>query len=72
MIASETVIRRLASLLLLPLVLGPALNRNVTSLPLGFWDGMISLGFLGIMAIAVTGFFSLFPQSALSGAKEGN
>lgn len=54
------------------LLLGPALNRTATSLPLGFWDGMISLGFLGLMAMALTGFFALFPlQAGLAGAKEG-
>ncbi|MCJ7683437.1 MAG: hypothetical protein MUO68_04010, partial [Desulfobacteraceae bacterium] len=48
------------------LLLGPALNHNVTSLPLDFWDGLITLGFFGLMAMAVTGFLTLFPQAALA------
>jgi len=54
------------------LLLGPALNPTANSLPLGFWDGLISLGFLGLMAMALTGFFAIFPPSALAGAREGN
>jgi len=54
------------------LLLGPALNPSVTSLPLGFGDGLISLGFLGLMAAAVLGFFILFPQSPVSEAAGGN
>ena len=54
------------------LLLGPALNPTATSLPLGFWDGLISLGFLGLMATALTGFFALFPPSTPADAKEGN
>ncbi len=53
------------------LLLGPALNRTASSLPLGFLDGLISLGFLGLMAMALTGFFALFPRTAPAGAKEG-
>ena len=52
------------------LLLGPALNPAANSLPLGFWDGLISLGFFGLMAMALTGFFALFPP--LADAKEGN
>ena len=54
------------------LLLGPALNPTATSLPLGFWDGLISLGFLCLMAMALAGFFAIFPPSALADAKEGN
>jgi hypothetical protein len=44
------------------LLLGPALNHNVSSLPLGLADGLISLGFLGLIALAVTFFLNLFPE----------
>jgi len=54
------------------LLLGPALNPSVTSLPLGLGDGLISLGFLGLMAAAVLGFFILFPHSPVSEAAGGN
>ncbi len=54
------------------LLLGPALNHDVTSVPLGFGDGLISLGFLGLMTIAVAGFLNLFPQAALVEAKGVN
>ncbi len=54
------------------LLLGPALNHNVTSLPLDFWDGLITLGFFGLMAMAVTGFLTLFPQATLAQTQGGN
>ena len=47
------------------LLLGPALNRNAASLPLDFRDGLITLGFLGLMAMAITWFLTLFPQGTV-------
>ena len=44
------------------LLLGPALNHQVATLPLGFTDGLIALGFLGLMALAVTFFLKRFPE----------
>lgn len=44
------------------LLLGPALSHQVSTLPLGFADGLISLGFLGLMALAVTFFLKRFPE----------
>jgi hypothetical protein len=44
------------------LLLGPALNHGAQSIPLGLSDGLISLGFLGLMAIAVTYFLRVFPE----------
>jgi Ni/Fe-hydrogenase subunit HybB-like protein len=44
------------------LLLGPALNHNAPALPLGFSDGLISLGFLGLMALAITVFLGRFPE----------
>jgi Ni/Fe-hydrogenase subunit HybB-like protein len=44
------------------LLLGPALNHKVAALPLGFADGLITLGFFGLMALAVTFFLKRFPE----------
>ncbi len=44
------------------LLLGPAWNRQVSSLPLGPVDLLISLGFLGLMAFAVATFLRVFPE----------
>ncbi|MBU0987108.1 MAG: hypothetical protein KKH68_07630, partial [Proteobacteria bacterium] len=44
------------------LLLGPALNRHVSALPLGISDGLIFLGFFGLMAIALRYFLNLFPE----------
>ena len=44
------------------LILGPALNHHATSLPLGFTDGLIFLGFFGLIALAVKFFLNLFPE----------
>ena len=52
------------------LLLGPALNHGAQSIPMSISDGLISLGFLGLMAIAVRYFLSVFPELVL--IKEGN
>lgn len=44
------------------LLLGPALSHQASTLPLGFADGLITLGFLGLMALAVTFFLKRFPE----------
>ena len=44
------------------LLIGPALNDQISTLPIGFTDGLITLGFLGLMALAVTSFLKLFPE----------
>jgi len=44
------------------LLLGPAMNQHADSIPLGFADALISLGFLGLMAIAITYFLRHFPE----------
>jgi hypothetical protein len=51
------------------LLVGPALSPQVTSLPLGPSDGLITLGFLGLMAAAVTFFLNLFPELASPGKR---
>jgi hypothetical protein len=43
------------------LLIGPALNPGAGSLPLGLPDLVITLGFLGLMALAVTLFLRWFP-----------
>lgn len=54
------------------LLLGPALRPDASSLPLGPADGLITLGFLGLMAIAVTFFLKLFPELVLTREQEVN
>ncbi len=44
------------------LLLGPALSHEADSIPLGVADGLISLGFLGLMMIAVTYILKRFPE----------
>lgn len=44
------------------LLLGPALSHNASSIPLGISDGLISLGFFGLMALAIAFFFHVFPE----------
>ncbi len=44
------------------LLLGPALSHQASSLPLGFTDGLITLGFLGLMALAVAFSLKRFPE----------
>jgi hypothetical protein len=44
------------------LLLGPALNPGTQSIPISISDGLISLGFLGLMAIAVRYFLKVFPE----------
>ena len=52
------------------LLLGPALSHEVQSIPLSVSDGLISLGFLGLMVIAVGYFLNVFPETTL--VKESN
>jgi hypothetical protein len=47
------------------LLLGPAMSHNISSIPLSFTDGFISLGFLGLMVIAVRYFLYVFPETTL-------
>ena len=44
------------------LLLGPALNPHTSTIPLHVTDGLISLGFLGLMIFAVGSFLDLFPE----------
>ena len=45
------------------LLLGPALSHNTQAIPLSLSDGLISLGFFGLMAIAVGTFLKVFPET---------
>jgi Ni/Fe-hydrogenase subunit HybB-like protein len=53
------------------LLVGPALFPHGIGLPLGVSDGIISLGFLGLMAIAVTSFLNRFPELVLPESAPG-
>jgi len=44
------------------LLIGPAINPHVSALPLGLADGLIFLGFLGLMSLAVIFFLNMFPE----------
>jgi hypothetical protein len=44
------------------LLLGPALNHGAQTIPLSISDGLISLGFLGLMVIAIGYFLHEFPE----------
>jgi hypothetical protein len=52
------------------LLLGPALSHEAQSIPISVSDGLISLGFLGLMVIAVGYFLNVFPEAIL--VKESN
>ncbi|MFC1830303.1 hypothetical protein ACFL0O_11930, partial [Thermodesulfobacteriota bacterium] len=44
------------------LLLGPALNHHATTLPLGLADGLIFVGFFGLIVMTVMFFLNLFPE----------
>jgi hypothetical protein len=46
------------------LLLGPALNHNMTDIPLSLSDGLISIGFLGLLGLVVVYFLNTFPEIA--------
>ena len=47
------------------LLLGPALSHEAQTIPLSVSDGLITLGFVGLMAIAVGYFLNVFPEAIL-------
>jgi len=51
------------------LLVGPALNRHAQSVPLDAADGLITLGFLGLMVLAVGSYIRLFPELFVAGEK---
>ena len=44
------------------LLLGPAWDHAAAAVPLSLFDGLISIGFLGLMALAVAGMLKTFPE----------
>jgi hypothetical protein len=52
------------------LLLAPALSHEVTTLSVSLSDGLISLGFLGLMVLAVSFFLNRFPELAGIKARE--
>jgi len=52
------------------LLLGPALSPHVSALPLSPADGLITLGFFGLMALSLIFFLRLFPALVLTGKGE--
>ncbi len=44
------------------LLLGPALNHAAAELPLGLTDGLVFIGFLGLMVLALAGTLRTFPE----------
>jgi hypothetical protein len=52
------------------LLLAPALSHEVTTLSVSLSDGLISLGFLGLMVLAVSFFLKQFPELAGIKARE--
>ena len=54
------------------LLLGPELNPGAKTLPLGFPDGLIFLGFFGVMALCLMLFFHIFPELIGNRQKEAD
>ncbi len=52
------------------LLLAPVFYPDATSLPIHFTDGLISLGFLGLIVLAITYFLKLFPELVRTPPKE--
>jgi hypothetical protein len=44
------------------LLIGPALSGHRETLPLGVWDGVMTLGFLGLMVFSLVVFLNRFPE----------
>jgi hypothetical protein len=51
------------------LLLAPALSHDVHSLPLGVTDGLITVGFFGLMVMTVSSFLKRFPAKVAGIAK---
>ncbi|MBW1982771.1 MAG: hypothetical protein JRJ12_16325 [Deltaproteobacteria bacterium] len=52
------------------LLLGPAWNPSLSRLPLSPADGLITLGFIGLMGLAITFFLEVFPELTAEKARE--
>lgn len=44
------------------LLIGPALNHAAAELPLGVTDGLVFIGFLGLMVLSIAGTLKTFPE----------
>jgi hypothetical protein len=44
------------------LLLGPAFHHHAHHLPLGWVEAAVGVGFFGLLAAAVTGYFKQFPE----------
>ena len=52
------------------LLLGPELFPNAAQLPIGFLDGLVFIGFVGLMAVCITGYGIFFPDTFKGSQKE--
>ena len=52
------------------MLIGPAMSHGLKTFPIGAFDGLISLGFLGLMAISIRGFMNRFPDVVRLGPRE--
>ena len=52
------------------LLLGPAFHHDVQSIPLGWVEAAVGVGFLGLLAAAVISYFKQFPELLYGG--DGN
>jgi Ni/Fe-hydrogenase subunit HybB-like protein len=54
------------------LLLGPALSPQAATLPIGIGDGIVTLGFFGLLSLCVTWFLRLFPELLPIGTRGGD
>jgi hypothetical protein len=52
------------------LLLGPAFHPHVHRLPLGWVEAVVAVGFFGLLAAAITGYFRQFPELLTVGRDE--
>ena len=54
------------------LLIGPSLNPHVHTLQLGIFDGLIFVGFIGLMTLVVASVLHVLPELAESRISEGS
>jgi hypothetical protein len=54
------------------LLLGPAWNHQAATIPFGAVDVLITMGFLGLMTLAIASFLQQFPELTRTRAPEVN
>jgi len=52
------------------LLIGPALNHTAVELPLGATDGLVFIGFLGLMVLSLVGTLNTFPELLPPGSEK--